>query len=180
MRWASDNLPDHYLYSTGDDDFLVDLGIMSETVANGTRLAATDFNGTFPIICTFDWRDEAKPFRTKISKWYVSKEEYPFEVYPKFCLGGMYAATVDLVRRLWNESQYSTPMRVDDVWITGLLRERLRFSKKLMIMPSPPAAFHMWGFAGGKKTESTREFMKKDWEKVYNNFRNKSLCYCRR
>ncbi|XP_043936465.1 beta-1,3-galactosyltransferase 5-like isoform X2 [Protopterus annectens] len=32
-----------------------------------------------------------KPIRIKTSKWYISKDEYPLEVYPTFCSGGLWA-----------------------------------------------------------------------------------------
>ena len=56
-----------------------------------------------------------------MSKWKVSKEEYPDNVYPPYCPGLGLVMTGDIIPKLYNESLYEPYFWVDDVYFTGLL-----------------------------------------------------------
>lgn len=62
------------------------------------------------------------------SKWYVSEEEFPGEAFPTYCSGSAYVTTVASVRKLVSEaaSEHDRYLFIDDVFVTGVLRERAR------------------------------------------------------
>lgn len=180
MKWADENLPDDYFYATGDDDFLVDLARLQETVDYHREWAVKNGTGHYPILCLFDGREGAKPFRERISKWYVTQSEYAGDVYPKFCMGGMYLTSMRVMRRLWEISKEHRPMRVDDVWITGILREKLGIPPHMVIiLPEPPIATHYLGFPPKTMNESPGIMMAKEWNNTLRLAENKTLCTCK-
>jgi hypothetical protein len=41
-----------------------------------------------------------RPVRNQISKWYISEEQYPFDMFPTFLSGGAILTHISVVRRL--------------------------------------------------------------------------------
>ena len=58
-------------------------------------------------------------------KFYVSREEYPDDTYPNFCAGATYILAPDVVRDLYDVSLRMQFFRFDDVYVTGILREKI-------------------------------------------------------
>lgn len=78
------------------------------------------------------------PRRSTRSKWRVSFQEYPQQYYPRYCSGWGIVMSPDVVFRLYNVSRQLPFFWVDDVYVTGLLAERLHlqhndFNMKLAI-----------------------------------------------
>nr|CAB3224822.1 beta-1,3-galactosyltransferase 5-like [Phallusia mammillata] len=178
MRWAVENLPRNYYYASADDDFLVNIAKMQETIDSYRDFMVKNGTNIFPIICMFDGRDKAKPFRDKISKWYISMEEYRWPEYPKFCMGGMYVTSLAMVRDLWEISQLHRPMRVDDVWITGILRKKLGVPADFVTLLSDPVAHHYLGFKVKADLTSQGTMMQDEWTKLLALAENKTVCTC--
>lgn len=64
------------------------------------------------------------PHRDPHSKWFVSTEEYPWDVYPDFCPGlAMYFPT-SVVPKLLSCTSAVPFLKLDDVYLTGLLRHK--------------------------------------------------------
>lgn len=74
-------------------------------------------------------KEETKPFREKESKFYVTKEEYEKEFYPKYCLGAFYLLTIDLVEPMLNLTSHVKPFVFEDVYV-GMLANRIEVSFK--------------------------------------------------
>ncbi|XP_076816629.1 beta-1,3-galactosyltransferase 5-like isoform X2 [Clavelina lepadiformis] len=139
MQWSSENLPENYLYSSADDDVLIDFEMVQKVVdANYGRKAKKQIWQEYPIICMYKVVRESKPIRNKSSKYFVSKEEYKWPDYPQYCLGGMYSTSVSVVRQLFQVSLQQTPLRMDDVWITGILRQQINMPNEMVIFPKEP------------------------------------------
>ncbi|CAG9841011.1 unnamed protein product [Diabrotica balteata] len=68
------------------------------------------------------------PVERNYSKWVVSFNEYPEEVYPPYCLGYILIYTPEVVVALYNEAQQSNSfLWVDDVFVTGILFKKLGY-----------------------------------------------------
>ncbi|XP_037094417.1 beta-1,3-galactosyltransferase 5-like isoform X2 [Pollicipes pollicipes] len=67
---------------------------------------------------------EAAPFR-KRSKWIVSQEEWPRDVYPPYLSGWLYVVTPDVARALVMQSTVIPFFWIDDTYVTGILAEQL-------------------------------------------------------
>lgn len=180
MQWAIENLPREYFYSSGDDDFMINLGRLQEIVDEG-RHNVTEYKWPeFPIICTYRTIQLAQPYRNKTGmykKWYISEEEYKWPYYPKSCLGGFYTTRISTVAQLFDVSIRTPHLSVDDVWITGILREKLGMPDGMVISPNNTIAHHFLGYKR-KRNDIKRGFMKNEWAKIKNEFRTKEICTC--
>lgn len=74
--------------------------------------------------------NDTKVIRDKTNKWYVSYKEYLRENYPPSLSGWFYITTPATAARLYQRAQdlweKSDVFWIDDVWITGIIREHLR------------------------------------------------------
>ena len=132
MEWAGKYLSEDAFYASADDDFLIDLNQFVEKM----NVVIKNFQGTnrtdFPIVCLFIRGEEELAVRTRSSKWFVSHNEYKKTFYPPYCHGGMYVMSLPVAMKLWNTSRTAPMLRLDDVWITGILRRRMNFSDNLV------------------------------------------------
>ncbi|XP_077412639.1 beta-1,3-galactosyltransferase 2 [Vanacampus margaritifer] len=58
-----------------------------------------------------------KPIRDKMSKWYVSKEEYPEMKYPTFCSGTGYVLSGELALKIFTTSLSMRRVHLEDVHV---------------------------------------------------------------
>jgi len=58
-------------------------------------------------------------------KWYVSVEEWPYDLYPTYLLAGAIAMSWTFTRDLYIASMYTKPFKFDDVYL-GILCNRLK------------------------------------------------------
>ncbi|NWT23568.1 B3GT5 galactosyltransferase, partial [Pheucticus melanocephalus] len=65
------------------------------------------------------------PIRTRRSKWYVSREEYPGATYPPFCSGTGYVLSSDVASQIYNISESVPFIKLEDVFI-GLCLDKLK------------------------------------------------------
>uniref|UniRef100_A0A8C5M372 Hexosyltransferase n=1 Tax=Leptobrachium leishanense TaxID=445787 RepID=A0A8C5M372_9ANUR len=65
------------------------------------------------------------PIRNVLSKWYVRRNEYPFEKYPPICSGTGYVFSVDVAQKIQSISTSVPFMKLEDVYM-GLCLERLK------------------------------------------------------
>uniref|UniRef100_U3JR03 Hexosyltransferase n=2 Tax=Ficedula albicollis TaxID=59894 RepID=U3JR03_FICAL len=65
------------------------------------------------------------PIRTRRSKWYVSREEYPGETYPPFCSGTGYVLSTDVASQIYNISESVPFIKLEDVFV-GLCLDKLK------------------------------------------------------
>ncbi|XP_078416684.1 beta-1,3-galactosyltransferase 5-like [Cetorhinus maximus] len=79
-----------------------------------------------------------KPIRNQMSKWYLTKEEYPQSTLPTFCSGTGYVFSGDLAEKIIAVSQRLPILKLEDVYI-GLCLQKLNVTP-VELHPSKP--FH--------------------------------------
>ena len=168
MRWMFENFPDDFLIDVAE---LVDVMISHEDNIKKTHWS------NFPIICTFFARYGDTPVRNESSKYYTSKEEYKWPYWPDFCLGGAYTTNVGVVRQLWNASKEVKPLKMDDVWITGVLREKIGMPRQYIRQLDKSVARHYTGFHT-EQNKNNREKMREEWNSLQSKFENLTKCSC--
>ncbi|KAJ1173227.1 hypothetical protein NDU88_005066 [Pleurodeles waltl] len=67
----------------------------------------------------------ARPFRVNNTKWFVSKDVYPKDVYPTYCSGTGYVMSGDMAAKIYQIAPVVTPIHMEDVFM-GLCLERLQ------------------------------------------------------
>lgn len=99
-----------------DDDIIVNFLKLLDLV--------TKFDPNKEFISGYILKDlEVK--RLKANKWYVSKEEYPADTYPQFMSGWLYITTPKVTEKLEEMASREKYFWIDDVFVTGILREKL-------------------------------------------------------
>ena len=99
-----------YLLKT-DDDMIVNLpyllDLLNHTHANLTHSIMGPLNVGSRVY--------------RHGKWKLSKEEFPFSIYPPYESGSAYVITGDLIHELFVTAEYVPYIRIDDVYVTGIL-----------------------------------------------------------
>ena len=177
MQWAYENLNDNDYYSSCDDDMMVNLGQLQENIEKYNDEKTNKNLPEFPLICCsllgIDW----EPIRNKLNKNYVALEDYKWNKWPNFCLGGMYTTSVSVIKDLLKVSKTTKPIATDDVWITGILRNILGMPESMLVFPQPAIATHLDIYGRNNDDRATKIFHN-NWSNTYKTFSMKSNCKC--
>lgn len=137
MQWTSKNVPDDYFYVTSDDDMIVNMTNIPKLLRLRIRLAASNSNthernilSLVPILCIYSYIETETPMRDPNSKYFLDENEYSMSMLPPYCRGGFYMIPVVKVTQLYNISRSHKALPMDDVWITGMLRNLLPYHQR--------------------------------------------------
>jgi len=175
MEWAFENLPNDVFYTSCDDDIMINMAGLLDVMHWHQEMVKTSGWSDFPIICSYRSRINDSPIRQNSSKYYMSKEEYKWPLWPDYCLGGAYTTNIGVVRQLWEAAQGETPLKMDDVWITGILRERIGMPRQYIRKLDESVAFHHKGFADSLN-KMRRNQMREEWETEQKKMQNLTTC----
>ena len=177
MQWASEHLADEYFYSSCDDDFMLDIGGIVDSLKKNLEEYEQEKLTEFPILCTYKARLGDVPERRNNSKFFVPISEYKWEYWPDYCLGGAYSMSVRVMRHLWETSRKEKLIRMDDVYITGVLREKIGMPRQFIKSLGRFLAIHYSGFTRINAI-SRKDFMKNEWNQVNSKVKGKMTCVC--
>jgi hypothetical protein len=120
-KWAMEFCPGSAFILKADDDAFIDMFQLFDFISRTYGFKPSQ--GT--LVCNV-FPEGTKPVRavdTQGSKWAVTSDEYPHVIYPKYCGGLAYLATPDVIRRVLSVSDKVRFFWIDDVFVTGILRE---------------------------------------------------------
>ena len=121
MQWIYENqLPNLQWIIMMDDDIHLEVSQLLK--------ASETWKPENTFICSSVFRNFPTTRTSKHSvnnKWAVSEQEWPMDKYPDYCIGWMYAFQPSLALQLALASRSTPKMFLEDVYITGILRERL-------------------------------------------------------
>ncbi|XP_051864847.1 beta-1,3-galactosyltransferase 5-like [Pristis pectinata] len=107
LEWLCRSCPSASFVMKTDSDMFVNTEYLMELLSQDTR--SNVYTGLIV--------KGARPFRQTSSKWYVSKEEYPGDVYPPYCSGIGYVLSTELACRVWNISGRAPLLKLEDVYV---------------------------------------------------------------
>ncbi|KAK3086034.1 hypothetical protein FSP39_012423 [Pinctada imbricata] len=81
------------------------------------------------------------PFRTLGHKWFISRETYAKDVWPNYCYGPAYIVSNRIAAKIANLSIPKDPFPVDDVYMTGILREILKEEIRQDVLQFSPSHY---------------------------------------
>uniref|UniRef100_A0A146LQ42 Hexosyltransferase n=2 Tax=Lygus hesperus TaxID=30085 RepID=A0A146LQ42_LYGHE len=117
LKWASNLCPQIKYILKMDDDIVVDLYRVLDVVR------AYERNSTFDLMgYVFD---HLRPIRMKANKWYVTKQEYDRNYYPKFLSGWFYVTKPKVAFDIVERARSLPYFWIDDVFLTGIVPETL-------------------------------------------------------
>ncbi|XP_078482058.1 beta-1,3-galactosyltransferase 5-like [Ciona intestinalis] len=132
LQWASENLSTQTIISKTDDDvavYFLELSKNLKDIFNEVSAHENERENNvleqFPLICAVGHRVGDLPMRDKKDKNYVSIEEYAPRKYPAFCMGSMYVMPMALAKDIYDLTCDHGMLRAEDVWFTGIVRDRL-------------------------------------------------------
>ena len=117
-RWITQHCSDASYVLKSDDDQFVDTLQLGRYLS--TFLPAP---GTSWYLCQVL---SSSPHRDPGSKWAVTREEWPGEVYPEYCAGWAYVTTLYTVARVLDQSTRMRYFWIDDIHVTGVVREAMK------------------------------------------------------
>ncbi|XP_043557289.1 beta-1,3-galactosyltransferase 5-like [Chiloscyllium plagiosum] len=114
IEWVHEFCPSVSFVMKTDSDMFVNTYYLTELLSqkNWTQL----YTGFI--------KNKEKPIRYKLSKWYLTKEEYPQSTFPPFCSGTGYVFSGDLTGKIIAVSKHIPILKLEDVYI-GLCFQKL-------------------------------------------------------
>lgn len=115
LKWATEHCRRAKFVVKMDDDIVFDpffvqnhLSDVGQGKDQGSLLAGFVFNNK-------------KVIRLKANKWFVTREEFPRDVYPPYLSGWLYIANQRAARELVLQSETVPFFWIDDTYVTGIL-----------------------------------------------------------
>lgn len=127
LKWAEQFCPHAKFIAKVDDDIYIDIYSLADELRTRFGLD-TD---TKHLICCGHMFRSNHVIRDKSDKYYVSKTEWSRDgTYPPFCSGAAIMYSKDVATELLEESTVVKYFKLEDVYATGLLRQRIGVSLK--------------------------------------------------
>ncbi|KAA3670125.1 uncharacterized protein DEA37_0005879 [Paragonimus westermani] len=120
LQFAAEYCPQTRFVMIVDDDFLVHPMnlIKSLTQVTQTQYPRYVAGHVFP---------HSNPLRSPFSKWYVSYNDYPYSVYPRYPSGGSIIISMPVVKLLLVGMRFTRYLFIDDVFL-GIVLHKLGIS----------------------------------------------------
>ncbi len=117
IDWVVKHCPRANFVMKLDDDVFVNIKALNKHLLVHLGL---NYSNSFKFMyCSFV--DKGVPARVKDSKWYVNNDEYPFDLYPRYCEGYSYITNVATLKLIHQQSRIIPRFWIDDVYFTGIL-----------------------------------------------------------
>lgn len=123
FRWVTEFCPNAQYVMKTDSDVFINIGNLVKYLVDFK--ATENFFTGFPMI-------EARCYRDVNSKAYVSREEYPFDIFPPYCSGLGYILDVRLAVRIYAMMAHVKLIKFEDVYVgicLSILRVGVTFPK---------------------------------------------------
>lgn len=115
LKYAIYHCPQAKYVLKTDDDVFVNMPIMIDFLK---IILSPEGTGNLLLCETYT---NAMVLRSYRSKWRVSFKEYPFRVYPTYCMGYAILYSPDVIFALYREAYRHNYFWIDDVHVTGTL-----------------------------------------------------------
>ncbi|RNA02120.1 beta-1-3-galactosyltransferase 1-like [Brachionus plicatilis] len=117
LKWISQYCANVDFLLKSDDDVLINIfQIIKYLKENEIKPKS--------ILCNL--MSNMKVIRDQTSKWFISKQEYQYEIFCDYCSGVGYMITGDLIKPMLNISYHIHFMWIDDVYMSGILGTALK------------------------------------------------------
>ncbi|ELU05658.1 hypothetical protein CAPTEDRAFT_145557 [Capitella teleta] len=113
LRWLSHHCANASFFVKVDDDqfvFIPQLLLDLRPFDNRRNLILGNYN------------DHSQAFHSNLNgKWDIPKEVFPFESFPPYVSGPLYAMTSDVASTISSSAPYVFPVHLEDVFVTGII-----------------------------------------------------------
>ncbi|XP_072825509.1 beta-1,3-galactosyltransferase 5 [Vicugna pacos] len=116
LEWVHRLCPQAAFVMKTDTDMFINVFYLTELLLKRNRTSRF-FTGYLKL--------NEYPIRSRYSKWFVSKQEYPWDKYPPFCSGTGYVFSSDVAGQVYNVAESVPFIKLEDVFV-GLCLEKLK------------------------------------------------------
>jgi len=177
MHWAHTNLPNDYYYAEAEDDVMINPILVQVHMHEFRQSTANRFWPEFPIICMANKQTYDTPERQAGSKNFFSLKAFEWPFWPDYCQSGFFACSIAIAGELWKASRTGQLFEYADVFITGILRERIGMPRQMVLEAKPSPVSHIKGFSSLRPDEVISA-LTKEWEKIKKGFDDTEFCTC--
>ncbi|XP_069104558.1 uncharacterized protein [Argopecten irradians] len=122
FNWAVKHCPQADMLLFHDDDYYVQYTNLSLHLREVLTVNKTDiFSGSLAV--------KARPYRNRGERWFVTVQQYPFDVFPPYVGGGAYTVSADVAKKFYMAFPHVKYLNFDDVYL-GIV------ARKIGITPS--------------------------------------------
>jgi len=137
LKWVSSHCRHAKFLLKSDDDIFINIFSL---VTHLQRLSSQQKKPVSGLLLCLVWY-RMKVMRDPRSKWYLSPNEFPNDVFPTYCSGSAFIMTPDVASAMFNASFHVPFFWVDDFYVTGLLAREVgvshqNFNSVYMLSPS--------------------------------------------
>lgn len=129
LEWAATFCQNAKFVVKMDDDVLVDYFQLYELLKGETGSVTDRDSFIFGKTLT-----NQQVERDSSSKWFVPEKSYPPRTYPSYVSGWAYLTTISTIQSILKASLSENYFFIDDVFVTGILREKANLPIKLIDM----------------------------------------------
>jgi len=120
LKWISSKCPRSKFVCKSDDDMFVKIHQVFHTLLQPStphqKLLLCRVTTNSPVL--------------REGKYQVPINLYNETIWPSFCFGGFWIATTDVIKKFYEESLLIPQLYLDDVFLTGIIRERIGLKQK--------------------------------------------------
>ena len=127
LKWVTFHCPTPKFVLKVDDDIFVNIFNVIKHLETLDKDNHDETNKGL-LLCLVWYR--MKVVREPKSKWYLSKEEFKHDYFPTYCSGSAFIMTPDVMKGMYNASQFTPFFWVDDFYVTGLLAQKVGVTHK--------------------------------------------------
>ena len=117
FQWVNKHFSAKYILKT-DDDCFVNTRLLSIFMLQLNPVKEGLYVGN-----VFRTSYDTRVIRNPESKWYVSKEQFPFDYYPNYASGTGYLMSSDVLSKMLHHSMYNKPFPNEDAYV-GYMMEK--------------------------------------------------------
>ncbi|OWF43877.1 Beta-1,3-galactosyltransferase brn [Mizuhopecten yessoensis] len=122
FNWIRSSFPQADLILFHDDDYHVQYVKLASYIRERARAHHSD-------ICIGSLAVNAPPYREKHDRWYVTYDDYPYNVFPPYLGGGAFVVSSDVARKFQLAFPFIRYLGIDDVYL-GIVAKKLYISPK--------------------------------------------------
>lgn len=120
LKWATEHCQKAKFLIKMDDDIVYDPFYIQNYLSDLDGHHSPDQGH---LLAGFTFTNK-KVIRLKANKWFVSRDEFPPDVYPPYLSGWLYITNQRTARELVLQSETAPFFWIDDTYVTGILAER--------------------------------------------------------
>ena len=114
LKWTYENCHNALYLLKSDDDMIINLPYLLKLL--------NKYNISRGILGPYNFGSKVQ----RVGKWCVPRKLFPFNRYPPYYSGSAYVISFDIVRELYETSEYIPAIHIDDVYVTGILAKIIK------------------------------------------------------